>query len=933
MSWKKGETGGRHLLEVFTLCDVILSRYKRCGMQLDDAEVRAFGALNNRFQEIMSSMTNESSATMNNANRHGETNLSFPSIGGSFYQPLESLTKLMEGCIDLSLPIKDVLLTLNEKLSAVLRANHTRTYYLDPGDSLLLDPVNGVAAPVDESTALGKALNSTEPFTIAGTLYIPLMHGEKRLGCVESPSGRMDYHSPQLIEAFLRVAAIALYNATEAEKLNWNKEKAEAMLVMATQLARDNLDETVLANSIMNTAKALTESHRCSIFLVKDDTLEAHFEDGNTVTIPIGTGIAGFVAQTGETVNISDVYADERFNREVDKATGYRTKTILCMPVMYEGSIVAVAQLINKMDMVTDSGLRLPRTFGRRDEELFQTFSMFAGASLRNCRINEKLVIEKRKSEAILDVVTLLSNTDIRDVDSIVRHVLHGAKKLLSADRSALFLLDKERNELYSRIADSVSGKEIRFSCGQGIAGKVASSGVGENITDAYQDQRFNREVDKQLGYRTQSLLCEPIVLNGEILAVVQLVNKLDQTGEVTVFTDSDLETFRVFSLFAGISINNSHLLEFAVNAGREMMELNENRTLACGRRSSTRSVKRLLAIKESEREAVLNVDLSAVDITDVNFDLFWVRDNYSDPLDAAAAVAYRLLLGSGLPEKFRCRNETLLNFILQCRRKYRNVPYHNFYHVVDVCQTIYTFLYRGAACEKLTELDCYVLLVTALVHDLDHMGLNNSFYLKTDSPLGILSSASGNTSVLEVHHCNLAVEILSDPDSDVFEGLDDADRVLAYRAMIDCVLATDMARHGELLDIFLKQMEKPYDIEDVATRQMVMDVLLKAGDISNVTKPFDISRLWAMAVTEEFYRQGDMEKEKGVEVLPQFDRSKNTELARGQIGFIDFVCGPFFKKIVNTCLSGMQWTVDNVNSNRAQWDRVLNARTSTVAN
>ncbi|KAF8280938.1 putative cAMP specific phosphodiesterase [Trypanosoma cruzi] len=926
------ETGGRHLLEALTLCEVILSRYKRCGLQVDEAETKAFQALSERFHEITHATQGGNAAFVKPQNII-KMAPAIPTIGAVFQTPLESVTKLMEKCIDLCLPIKEVFIMLNEQISAVLRTKNTRTYYLDSGDDLLKDPVNGIAALVDERTPLGKTLFSTRPFSIAGTLYIPLLHNETVIGCVESPSGRTDYHSQAIIDAVLRVAATVIHNTIESERLNWNKEKAEAMLAMATQLARDNLDEAVLANSIMNTAKVLTESDRCSIFLVKDDTLEAHFEDGNIVAIPIATGIAGYVAQTGQTVKISDAYSDDRFNREVDKATGYRTKTILCMPVTYEGSIVAVAQLINKLDMVTESGLRLPRTFGKRDEELFQTFSMFAGASLRNCRINEKLINEKRKSDAILDVVTLLSNTDIRDVDGIVRHVLHGAKRLLYADRSALFLVDKERNELYSRIADSVAGKEIRFPCGQGIAGVVASNGIGENILDAYQDPRFNREVDKQLGYRTQTLLCEPIVLNGEILAVVQLVNKLNEAGEVTVFTESDRETFRVFSLFAGISINNSHLLEFAVKAGREMMELNENRALAGGRTGSLRNIKRPLAITEAERQAVRDINLAHLDITSIDFDLFYLRENMELPLDAAAAVAYRLIVGTGLPQKLRCRDDTLLNFILQCRKKYRNVPYHNFYHVVDVCQTIYTFLYKGAVCEKLTELDCFVLLVTALVHDLDHMGLNNSFYLKTDSPLGILSSASGNASVLEVHHCNLAVEILSDPDSDVFEGLDAADRTLAYRSMIDCVLATDMAKHNELLNLFLAAMEKPYQIGDVASRQMMMDVIVKAGDVSNVTKPFDISRLWAMAVTEEFYRQGDMEKEKGVEVLPMFDRSKNTELAKGQIGFIDFVAGPFFKKIVSASLTGMQWTVERVESNRLEWQRTLDVKAAGDGN
>ncbi|KEG13908.1 cAMP specific phosphodiesterase [Trypanosoma grayi] len=904
-----------HLCEAFAIGESILARYKRTNRTLTASEKKALASLLMMApHDILS-----------------ETIASLGAVAAPKEQSPHDLSPLMERSLLIGRPMKDVFQCLNEELGYCLDSIWCHVYYLEPNDALLIDPVHATAATVDETTPLGKAVTTGLQCTIACTLYIPLTYDGTVVGCVEVSQGSCEHNRTPLLETMLRLAACAVHNAIEAERINWNKEKAEAMLMMATQLARDNLDEAVLANSIMNTAKALTESDRCSIFLVKEDTLEAHFEDGNVVTIPAGAGIAGFVARTGETVNIADVYADDRFNRDVDKATGYRTKTILCMPVMYEGTIVAVAQLINKLDMVTESGLRLPRTFGRRDEELFQTFSMFAGASLRNCRINESLVNEKKKSDAILDVVTLLSNTDIRDVDGIVRHVLHGAKKLLNADRSALFLLDKERNELYSRLADSVAGKEIRFACGQGIAGTVASSGVGVNIIDAYQDPRFNRDVDRQLGYRTQTLLCEPIVLNGEILAVVQLVNKLDPAGEVTVFTPSDRETFRVFSLFAGISINNSHLLEFAVNAGREMMELNERRAFAGERRNSLRNVKRLLAITDKERDAVRSIELNHVDITDADFDLFKVREEMEQPLDAAAAIAYRLLLGTGLPQKFRCRDVTLLNFILQCRKKYRSVPYHNFYHVVDVCQTIYTYLYKGAACEKLTELECFVLLVTALVHDLDHMGLNNSFYLKTESPLGILSSASGNTSVLEVHHCNLAVEILSDPDSDVFEGLDDAERTSAYRAMIDCVLATDMARHNELLNLFLASMDRPYDVNDASRRQMVMDVLMKAGDVSNVTKPFDISRLWAMSVTEEFYRQGDMEKEKGVEVLPMFDRSKNTELAKGQIGFIDFVAGPFFKKIVDACLSGMEWTVDRVTSNRAQWERTLVARAESA--
>ncbi|GET87340.1 cAMP specific phosphodiesterase, putative [Leishmania tarentolae] len=902
--------GNNHLLEALTLCDSILSRYKRCGIHLNNAEAAAFANVQQRISSV-------SGHAVFAANPRSTTQHKSKELG------LHEHARLTQMCLIFQSPLVQTVANINEEFSKIT-GSPVRTYYVNVHDSVLRDPVNDAVEPMDASNAIGRCAQTKTTLTTSSNVYIPLCYNNHFVGCMEVEGTAIDTSTPFFGYA-LQVVALTLQNATFIEQLRWETQKAEAMVAMATRLARDTLDESVLVQSIINTAKTLTESDRCSIFLVMPDgSLKAHFEDGNVVVLPAGTGIAGYVAQSGSVVNIPNAYEDDRFNRSVDKVTGYHTRTILCLPIVFEGTIVAVAQLINKLDMVTQSGQRLPRVFGRRDEELFETFSMFAAASLRNCRINETLLTEKKKSDAILDVVTLLSNTDIRDVNSIVRHALHGAKKLLNADRSSMFLLDKERNELYSKMADSAS--EIRFPCGQGIAGTVAESGVGENITDAYADSRFNSAVDRQLGYRTQSILCEPIVLNGEVLAVVQLVNKLSDDGSVTCFTRTDQDTFKVFSLFAGISINNSHLLEFAVNAGREAMTLSLQRNSITGQRAP-KGVK-AIAVTPEEREAVTSIEFEEVyDFTSPEFNLFGVREKHDDPMNAAAAVVYHLLWNSGLPEKFGCREQTLLNFIVQCRRRYRRVPYHNFYHVVDVCQTLYTYLYTGNASELLTELECYVLLVTALVHDLDHMGVNNSFYLKTDSPLGILSSASGNNSVLEVHHCSLAIEILSDPAADVFEGLSGEDVAYAYRALIDCVLATDMARHGDLLKVFNEMARKGYDVDHQESRRMVMETLIKAGDVSNVTKPFETSRMWAIAVTEEFYRQGDMEKEKGVEVLPMFDRSKNNELARGQIGFIDFVAGKFFRDIVGDLFHGMQWCVDTLESNRARWQNILDGR------
>eukprot|EP00796_Vickermania_ingenoplastis_P007189 gene7189-5051_t len=909
-----------HLSECFALCEAIVQRYSRAGKVLSIGERLAMESML-RVLPLPASL--EKSTVDRDFPSHTFDIEQALKEGSSSESGLSRILRFLEDFDDVTKKPDDILRDVGTELKKALSSPNVRLYRVCINDGLLLDSVAGVAFAMDDSTAVGKCAKEEVIFSIGTTLYVPLRVKGEFVGCIEAfgaanaPTTSMDFHH------FMRAVGLVMRNVVKTEHIETDKEKAAAMVLMATRLSRDTLDESILVDSIMNTAKTLTESDRCSIFIVNDDkSLSAHFEGGHKVHLPRGTGIAGHVAETGEVVNIANAYEDVHFSNSVDKMTGYHTRTILCLPVRAEGSIVAVAQLINKLDLQTDSGLHLQRTFGKQDEELFSTFSAFAGAALRNCRINDNLAKEVEKSEAIRDVVTLLYQTDIRDMDSIVRRVLAGAKKLLNADRSALFLLDKERNELYSQIADSVTGQQIRFKNGEGIAGIVATTGKGENIEDAYSDSRFNSSVDKQLGYRTQSLLCEPITLNGEVLAVVQLVNKMNSRNEFVPFTNRDRETFKIFSLFAGISINNSHLLAFAVRAGQEAMELNDCGfgLMHPGGTPLSKRSHRLSVIRDTVRNPVLEI-IVPDDITSRNFDLLRLRETSINPLDVAAAVAYNLILGTGLPQKFGCRETTLINFILQCRKLYRRVPYHNFFHVVDICQTLHTFLYEGGAHEFLTEIECYVLLICALVHDLDHMGVNNSFHLKTDSPLGILSSASGNNSVLEVHHCNLAVEILSQPESDVFEGVSEVEKPECFRALISCVLATDMAKHAEELSKFGILVASGYDKNNPDHRQCAMEILIKAGDVSNVTKPFEQSRKWAMAVTEEFHRQGDIEKEKGLDVLPMFDRAKSTELARGQIGFIDFVAAKFYKEIVGKLFTGMQWCVDNLESNRATWE------------
>ena len=233
--------------------------------------------------------------------------------------------------------------------------------------------------------------------------------------------------------------------------------------------------------------------------------------------MPIGQGIAGRVAATGETINIADAYADERFNQEVDRRTGYRTRSILCAPVVdVGGRVVAVLQLLNRLDGAP---------FDEDDERLLGSFVGQIAIALRNAQQMEQIEERRKTSELLLDVMKSFSSE--LEVDALLRKIMERTSAVLQADRSTLFLVDRRTNEIWSKVAQGAGMVEIRVPIGRGIAGTVAATGETINIPDAYADPRFNPEVDRRTGYRTRTILCAPIRDGaGAVVGVAQVLNK-----------------------------------------------------------------------------------------------------------------------------------------------------------------------------------------------------------------------------------------------------------------------------------------------------------------------------------------------------------------------------------------------------------------------
>lgn len=142
------------------------------------------------------------------------------------------------------------------------------------------------------------------------------------------------------------------------------------------------------------------------------------------------------------------------------------------------------------------------------------------------------------------------------ELTPLLRLMAEATTKLLDCDRATVFIVDRERGEVWSRVA--LGSGEIRFPIGRGIGGTVAATGEIVNIPDAYADPRLNPEPDRQSGYRTETLLTYPMTgHDGGVIGVFQAVNKRGGA-----FTERDEETLGSLAASAAVALENAQLVE-----------------------------------------------------------------------------------------------------------------------------------------------------------------------------------------------------------------------------------------------------------------------------------------------------------------------------------------------------------------------------------
>lgn len=673
---------------------------------------------------------------------------------------------------------------------------------------------------------------------------------------------------------------------------------------MLQQLTRDinqHPKKVRVMHELVKSVAAATHANTHSLYLVDKNQREIYLYSETKPrsrslcrqAIEGGETVAAYVAETGERIFVKDILGDERFPKGIGIEDS-TAQSVLCQPIVQaDGTIVGIVQLVKTLGNTS---------FEREDEEIVNSYLAWGSIAIHHAEISKQMLKQKDLNSFLLNVVRSIFD-EVDTMDVVIEKIMAFAKRLVSADRCSLFMFDLKTSELYANLFDEGdedgsgfkfrSGREIRFPISKGIAGYVASSGELLNISEPYRDPRFNRDVDLKTGYITKSVLCVPVRCKGSIIGVVEMVN-----SRKGFFSTEDARSFEVFAGYCGLALHYSQMYG-------QLLRTQQKHQVAL------EVLMYHWCVTDSEvqkwRNSVTSCSLPN-DFYNFEFDMF---QNVDDLTNYTIQMTIDVFQDCDV----RLELDPLIRFMLTVRKGYRPVAYHNWSHAFSVAHTMAVIM-RGAS-EVFTWEEKIALYLSGVVHDIDHRGFNNAFMIKNKSPLSHLYSSS----TMEWHHFKQGVFILGIDGHNILSALSTQQYRHILELMEDCILATDLMLffpNRAKLEGLIQNDEFDWSVPE--HRQLIRRLLMTVCDLCGSAKPWPIHLVSVKNVYEEFYFQGDKEKQMGLCPIPIMDRTKKGEVPQTQVGFLKGIVKPCYS-ILTSLLPVLEDTIPKIDFNIASWE------------
>eukprot|EP00929_Paragymnodinium_shiwhaense_P104367 TRINITY_DN6871_c0_g1_i1.p1 TRINITY_DN6871_c0_g1~~TRINITY_DN6871_c0_g1_i1.p1 ORF type:complete len:506 (+),score=134.09 TRINITY_DN6871_c0_g1_i1:204-1721(+) len=287
----------------------------------------------------------------------------------------------------------------------------------------------------------------------------------------------------------------------------------------------------------------------------------------------------------------------------------------------------------------------------------------------------------------------------------------------------------------------------------------------------------------------------------------------------------------------------------------------------------------------------------------------------------ALRTMAYAIINNLGLIGEFQLPKSKLETFFGAVEHSYQDNPYHNAIHAADVIHGAYILINSGFK-KGLTELELLSIIVSAACHDAGHPGVTNEFRVASADELAITYN---DRSVNENMSIALTYRLLNSVENNFLSGFTRKQKASMRQMVVSAVLATDMSQHFKsvktLRSIVEEQGSDLQHWDNGEARQLQLEVILHAADLSNACRAHDVAVSWTDRVLEEFFAQGDRERSLGRDISPLCDRL-TVSRPGSQIGFIDFIVRPMFSELAS--LSNCADALKNLDERHKFWAKEL---------
>ena len=337
------------------------------------------------------------------------------------------------------------------------------------------------------------------------------------------------------------------------------EEQFKAVRAIGAALATSvGLD--ALLQAIVPHVSKLMRAARTTLFLYDPQSQEiwskvAEGEARREIRLALGHGLAGWVAAHRESLCIPDAYQDPRFNPEIDTKTGFRTRSVVAVPLLSRaGELLGVLQVLNHCG----------GPFSVEDIGLLDAIAAQTAYAVENAKLAEKIIEQNRELEAArqraerrraeLDLLFQLEQDAAAstDLDGLLDSIIVRVCERLRSDAGSVLLLDRETGQLFFRGVSGERKAELKTTVlepGEGIVGWVAEHGAPLVVNRPEDDPRFHRSLAQSLAFPAHAILAVPLVWDQRVIGAVEVLNpKPRSTGAVGY----DLEDLKVLTLVAG---------------------------------------------------------------------------------------------------------------------------------------------------------------------------------------------------------------------------------------------------------------------------------------------------------------------------------------------------------------------------------------------